>query len=88
MDEEMLKCIGNPKGYHSDSINLHIYDARSYLATMGNKLKGKGTESSDHYKNATIYFLDIENIHHVRECHKLLIAAFESYFCNINLHLK
>jgi hypothetical protein len=49
---------------------LVIYDARSWVAAKANMLNGKGTENEKYYKNAEIVFLDIENIHKVRESYK------------------
>ncbi|KAI6649290.1 Myotubularin-related protein 2 [Oopsacas minuta] len=46
---------------------LHIYDARSSMAAGGNKLMGKGTEDVTRYKNCTLDYLDIPNIHTMRE---------------------
>lgn len=47
-----------------------IYDARSWVAAKANMLKGKGVEHSSNYKNSEIVFLDIENIHKVRDSYK------------------
>jgi myotubularin-related protein 1/2 len=47
-----------------------IYDARSWIAAKGNMLTGKGTENLSYYKNCELVFLDIENIHKVRESYK------------------
>lgn len=48
-DELMLKMIGNPnsntKGKHEKKINCKIYDARGYLAALGNRFQGKGYEN-------------------------------------------
>lgn len=53
-----------------------IYDARNYIAALGNKFSGKGYESSEFYKNIEIEFLNIPNIHSVRESYyKALKAA-------------
>jgi len=47
-----------------------IYDARSWVAAKANMLNGKGTENMSYYKNCRIEFLDIENIHKVRESYR------------------
>lgn len=45
-----------------------IFDARSQISAEGNKLIGKGTEDViSRYKNCKIHFLDIPNIHAMRE---------------------
>ena len=41
---------------------------------MANRMNGKGFEDVKFYKNSEIFFMDIENIHHVRDCHKKLLA--------------
>jgi myotubularin-related protein 1/2 len=45
---------------------LRIYDARPYLNAVGQRVAGKGFESEEFYK-VKIEFLDIHNIHRVRE---------------------
>lgn len=51
-DEMMLRVIGNVKydskiPANSDQITkCKIYDARNYYAALGNKLQGKGFEST------------------------------------------
>ena len=34
---------------------------------MGNRFKDGGYEKEDNYKNASVFFLEIDNIHFVRE---------------------
>ena len=61
-DEELLNKIielGNSK-------KLYIYDCRPYLAAMANKLKGAGYENVETYKNAELFFCEIDNIHTAR----------------------
>jgi len=77
-DEQYLRVIGNP--YKKDSgkecpVNLHIYDARPYLNAVANKMNGKGYENLNYYRNAEIFFLDIDNIHGVRDKYKKLIKT-------------
>ena len=43
-----------------------IFDARPRKNAMGNMAMGKGFELSNHYDNVNLIFLDIENIHHMR----------------------
>ena len=54
-------------------INLLIIDARPYLSALANRAHGKGYENTKDYKNCEIEFMQIENIHHVREAHKKLM---------------
>jgi hypothetical protein len=46
---------------------FHIYDARPYINALANKMKGFGFENTHNYKNAQIFFCDIENIHKVKQ---------------------
>ena len=62
----MLASIGqtNP----TNPSKLLIYDARAYLSAMANKMNKGGFENcADHYTNCKIEFLDIDNIHGVRD---------------------
>ena len=45
---------------------LVIFDARSSLAEMGNKLMGKGAEDTRNYEKTKVLFMEIQNIHAVR----------------------
>lgn len=70
-DELMLRVIGNLKfdpqtNSNSELIRCKIYDARGYIAAMGNRLQGKGFESVENYQNCDLEFLNIPNIHAVR----------------------
>lgn len=72
----MVRLIGDPTNRSNCSkptINVKIFDARPYLNAMANKVHGKGYENTSHYKNAEISFMDIENIHAVRDSYKKLI---------------
>ena len=78
----MLRLIGNPELRDSDtsrlsgqSNSMQIYDARPYLSAVANKVHGKGFENTSHYKNVEIRFMDIENIHAVRDSYKKLTTA-------------
>ena len=76
----MLRLIGNPtinieiedlqKNTNAVKKNVHIYDARPYLNAFGNRMNGAGFESTNFYKNCNISFLQIENIHFVRDSYK------------------
>ena len=46
---------------------IYIYDARPKVNAVANMAKGGGYESEDHYQNAELVFLDIHNIHVMRE---------------------
>lgn len=44
------------------------------MNAIGNKLAGKGYENTNYYINCEIYFLDISNIHKVRESFNKLVT--------------
>lgn len=58
----------------SNSVNVHIYDARPFMNAVGNKLAGKGYENTNCYKNCEIQFLEIHNIHKVRDSFNKIVA--------------
>jgi Myotubularin-like phosphatase domain len=62
-----------------DDITCMIYDMRSRLNAMGNKLNGKGFENKDQYRNTAIEFMGIENIHKARDAHKKICQLCEMY---------
>ena len=88
-DEIMLSVIGNPKvspkgkllsileleNNPIQKVNCVIYDARGYMAALGNKISGKGYESPEYYTNCRVEFLNIPNIHAVRESYNKVIKA-------------
>lgn len=45
---------------------------------MGQQVTGKGYENTSHYRNCNITFLDIENIHKVRDSFKKMIEISQS----------
>ena len=49
------------------NFRIYIYDARPKVNAVANMAKGGGYESEDHYQNAELVFLDIHNIHVMRE---------------------
>lgn len=64
-DELMLKEIAYTNTNNSKS--LVIYDARSQIAAYANRLTKGGFENTNYYTNCAIEFLDIDNIHGVRD---------------------
>jgi hypothetical protein len=50
-----------------DGMCLHIVDARGKMAAEANKMKRKGYEAAENYRNCTLSFMDIRNIHTMRE---------------------
>ncbi|XP_031571649.1 uncharacterized protein LOC116305818 [Actinia tenebrosa] len=61
------------------SDRLVIFDARSLMAASGNMLMGKGTEDTvNRYQGCTLVYLDIPNIHAVRDSIERLQGVCES----------
>jgi myotubularin-related protein 1/2 len=52
-----------------------IFDARPRMNAMGNQIAGKGVESEGKYTTCKVRFMDIHNIHAVRESYKKLWRA-------------
>ncbi|CAI5746704.1 unnamed protein product [Peronospora destructor] len=69
----LLCCSCNKKAFG----RYVIMDARSQLAAVGNKALGKGTEISSNYHGAKLIYMNIENIHAVRQSQLALAATFE-----------
>ena len=65
-DESLIRAIGGEKEDGSCGL-VKIFDARPYLNAVANKMNGKGYEDTACYKNTEIKFLDIPNIHKVRD---------------------
>uniref|UniRef100_A0A671KH84 Phosphatidylinositol-3,5-bisphosphate 3-phosphatase MTMR2 n=1 Tax=Sinocyclocheilus anshuiensis TaxID=1608454 RepID=A0A671KH84_9TELE len=63
-DEKLLQAIMDA---NAQSHKLFIFDARPSVNAAANKMKGGGYESEDAYQNAELVFLDIHNIHVMRE---------------------
>ncbi|KAG9338928.1 hypothetical protein JZ751_024318 [Albula glossodonta] len=68
-DERYLDIIREANGTTS---KLTIYDARPNVNAVANKATGGGYEGEDAYQNAELVFLDIHNIHVMRESLKKL----------------
>jgi hypothetical protein len=64
-DEKIIKAMTDVKG------RLIIFDCRPEINATANKAKGKGSVKSilSNYPGVLLEFLDIENIHCVREAH-------------------
>uniref|UniRef100_A0A668TJY5 Phosphatidylinositol-3,5-bisphosphate 3-phosphatase MTMR2 n=1 Tax=Oreochromis aureus TaxID=47969 RepID=A0A668TJY5_OREAU len=63
-DEKYLQAIMDA---NAQSHKLFIFDARPSVNAAANKMKGGGYESEDAYQNAELVFLEIHNIHVMRE---------------------
>ncbi|XP_018588947.1 myotubularin-like isoform X1 [Scleropages formosus] len=62
-DERYLELIREANG----TVRLTIFDARPNVNAVANKATGGGYEGDDAYQNADLVFLDIHNIHVMRE---------------------
>ncbi|XP_036180521.1 myotubularin-related protein 2 isoform X8 [Myotis myotis] len=63
-DEKYLQAIMDS---NAQSHKIFIFDARPSVNAVANKAKGGGYESEDAYQNTELVFLDIHNIHVMRE---------------------
>ena len=63
-DEKYIQMIMDA---NAQSHKLSIMDARPSVNAVANKAKGGGYEGDDGYPNAELIFLDIHNIHVMRE---------------------
>jgi len=77
-DEAYLQTIIDA---NAQSHKLYIMDARPSVNAVANKAKGGGYELDDFYENAELVFLDIHNIHVMRES---LRKLKEMHFPNID----
>ncbi|XP_037300263.1 myotubularin-related protein 2 isoform X2 [Manduca sexta] len=64
-DERYIQLIMDA---NAQAHKLFIMDARPTANAVANKTRGGGYESEDAYQNADLVFLDIHNIHVMREC--------------------
>jgi myotubularin-related protein 1/2 len=53
---------------------LYIIDARPYAAAMGNAVMGKGFESEQHYEKCQLRFMNVDNIHAIRNSFEQVVA--------------
>ncbi|KAL4466037.1 hypothetical protein ABPG74_004274 [Tetrahymena malaccensis] len=74
-DETFIKVIGCLEKNSNVPKTVKIYDARPYLNAVGQQITGKGYEQKQYYRNGDIEFLDIHNIHKVRESYRKMAAA-------------
>ncbi|RLN52480.1 hypothetical protein BBJ29_001112, partial [Phytophthora kernoviae] len=69
---------------------LHIIDCRPMTNALANRAKGYGVESSVNYKNCTVSFMDIPNIHSMRDRFNeglLLLLADALHSCRFGTFL-
>lgn len=63
-DERYVQLIMDA---NAQSHKIYIMDARPSANAVANKARGGGYENEDFYQNAEVVYLDIQNIHTVRE---------------------
>ncbi|CAK4066354.1 unnamed protein product [Aphanomyces euteiches] len=81
-DEDLVIAIANANVYNQ---HMHIIDCRPMSSAMANRAKGYGVESSLRYKQCTIDFMNIPNIHTMRDSAKRLKQLSLSLTCdNLN----
>lgn len=66
-DEALLRAIVNAPPSDEASNLLFVFDARPHLSAVANRLTGKGYESAKAYPFAKTVYLNIQNIHKVRD---------------------
>jgi myotubularin-related protein 1/2 len=75
-DVKMLSAFLAAGGKRKDV--YEIIDARSSIAAMGNKTRGKGTENVGNYPGASIVFMGVGNIHAVRSSCEMMDRLIQS----------
>lgn len=76
-DERYIQLIMDA---NAQSHKLFIMDARPMANAVANKAKGGGYESEDAYQNSEVIFLDIHNIHVMRESLRKLKGTLKNYY--------
>jgi hypothetical protein len=59
--------------------DVQLFDARDKLAAFANRLGGKGSESHEYYRNCSISFNDIPNMHSIQASFKKLKTYIENF---------
>ena len=72
-DEKMISLVMDA---NAQSHRIYIYDARPKVNAVANMAKGGGYENEDTYTNAEFIFLDIHNIHVMRESLRKVTCFF------------
>ena len=76
-DEKLISAISAATGVR----DICIFDCRPRMNAQANRLAGKGFESSENYRNSKVCFMNIENIHAMRQSFQRLVKA-----CQQDLH--
>ncbi|OQR81936.1 myotubularin-related protein 2-like isoform 2 [Thraustotheca clavata] len=79
LDEELVAAFGEA---NKSRPMVHIIDCRPMSSAVANRAKGYGVETTLRYKNSVIEFMNIPNIHSMRESNKKLRELSLSLTCN------
>jgi len=73
-DIPSLKDLSAEAAARGEVRKVLIIDARSYAAAVGNRARGGGVECPEYYPNAEILFMNLANIHRIRNSFQALRA--------------
>ena len=78
-DEKLVLAYGALPGrpLRNGTHRYCLVDARSKVATQGNRLMGKGVENTKYYPGTELSYLNIGNIHAVRESSESMHVLFQ-----------
>ncbi|KDO19325.1 hypothetical protein SPRG_15527 [Saprolegnia parasitica CBS 223.65] len=79
VDEDLVAAIGDANPMRQ---TVHIIDCRPMSSAVANRAKGYGVETPLRYKNAVVEFMNIPNIHTMRESMKKLRQLSLSLTCD------
>ncbi|ELP85277.1 myotubularin, putative [Entamoeba invadens IP1] len=65
-----LRCDGR-----DENAKLFVLDCRAVANSVANRFNGGGTESTNSYKNCTIYHLNLPNIHTVYSAYQKMVTG-------------
>ncbi|GMS88474.1 hypothetical protein PENTCL1PPCAC_10649, partial [Pristionchus entomophagus] len=78
-DEKFLRLVteytSKKKGQENYG-RIKIFDCRSYMAAVGNRIKGGGSEREENYSNMKLEYCNLPNIHNVRYTFVALRSLF------------
>jgi len=73
-----LKDLSAEAAARGEVRKVLIIDARSYAAAVGNRARGGGVECPEYYPNAEILFMNLANIHRIRNSFQALRSLCHS----------
>lgn len=74
-DEALLRAVCNAPPSTDTRNLLFVFDARPHIAAFANRLTGKGFESTRAYPFSRTIYLNIQNIHVVRDSYEAMRKA-------------